>query len=301
MTNEIMNAMDNIEVRPLSFDCKKIQDQNPVWSRSHPLFSIFINAMGIHIPHFERYLVRGLRSAKPNIKNEQLVDDIDQINGQESHHARNFLAINRFLTKRYPSVEHFDKRAKAYFEKSLKEDDTKSVLGYIAGYETFTYLSGMIILQNYDQWMKDADPVLRSAWVWHQVEEVEHGAVAFDVFRYFYPDEEWFRKRMIIKAFAHVGFESLSAYLPMVKKEGYFRNPWRAAKALGCFVKFSFLLAKSALPTLARGYHPRNHPLCSTLQSPIAIAWTKFYSSGHDVLQLDNDQMEAMIQGGDAA
>lgn len=291
----VVNAMDNIQVRPLSFDVDNVQGKDPVWSRTHPLFSIYINALAIHVPYFERYLVKGLRAAQSKVQNERLEQDISRIIGQEAHHAKNFIAINRFLARRYPTVEQLDVRAREYFEKSLEKDDMKKILGYIAGYETFTYLGGMIILKNYDQWMKDCDPVLRSAWVWHQVEEVEHGAVAFDVFRYFYPDSEWFRKWMIIRAYCHIGLETFSGYLPMIKREGYFRNPLRTAKAIGFFIKFSYQLAKSALPTLSRTYHPRNHPMCNTLQSPIAVSWTEFYSSGQDVLSLDNAQMQKMI------
>jgi len=40
----------------------------------------------------------------------------------------------------------------------------------------------MIILDRYEELMGDADPDLRALWVWHQVEEVEHGAVAFDFY-----------------------------------------------------------------------------------------------------------------------
>jgi len=295
MTEVTSNAMDNIEVRPLTFDCAKIENNNPVWSRSHPLFSIYINALGIHVPYFERFLVVGLRKVKKQIENARLAKDVSRIIGQEAHHAKNFVAVNQFLAERYPQVTDLDARAKAYFEDALENGELKSTLGYIAGYETFTYLGGMIILKNYDKWMKDADPVLRSAWLWHQVEEVEHGAVAFDVFRYFFPDSEWYRKWMIIKAFIHIGRETWAAYRPMVKKEGFFRNPLKAARALGFFVKFSALLAKSALPTLSRNYHPRNHPMCSTMQSPVAVSWTKFYSSGNDVLALDNRQMDEML------
>lgn len=294
----VSNAMDNIEVRPLNFDVDKIEGQNPVWSRSHPLFSIYINALAIHVPYFERYLVKGLRSVKDQVKNERLRQDISRIIGQEAHHAKNFIAINKFLAKRYPEVVKLDGQAKDYFEASLKNDDIKKILGIIAGYETFTYMAGMIILNNYDQWMQDADPVLRSAWVWHQVEEVEHGSVAFDVFRYFYPQDHGYRRAMIIKAFFHIAAETIPGYVTMIKKEGYLKSPWKAAKAFGFFCNFSYQLAKSALPTLGKNYHPRNHPMCSTTQSPIAISWRKFYSSGEDVLQIDNEQMEKMMNTG---
>lgn len=296
MTETTINAMDNIEVRPLNFGAEVMKEQSPVWSRSHPLFSIYINALGIHVPYFERFLVVGLRKVKAEIKNKQLQKDVSSIIGQEAHHAKNFIEVNKYLAKRYPSVAKLDQSAKQYFEDYLKNNDRKNVLGMIAGYETFTYLGGMIILENYDKWMKDADPVMRSAWVWHQVEEVEHGAVAFDVFRYYFGEHEWFRKYMIVKSYIHIGKETARAYFPMVKKEGYFKNPIKALKAIGFFINFSYQLGRSALPTLKRKYHPRNHPMCSTMQSPIAVSWRKFYTSGQDVLAIDNKGMDDMLE-----
>lgn len=288
------NAMDNIEVRPLKFSFDDIEARDPVWSRTHPLFSIYINALAIHVPYFERYLGQAFRRCKPDVGDPELAGDISSIIGQEAHHARNFIAFNRFMVDRYPAVERLDASAKAGFERSLEEDSRKQQLGFIAGYETFTYLGGMIILDGYDKWMKDADPVLRSMWVWHQVEEVEHGSVAFNVYRHFYGDAEWYRKWMVLKAYAHIGLETLRAYVPMCRREGYFRNPLRAAKALGFYFRFSLQLGRAALPVLLKRYHPRNHPRCSDRQNPLAVAWRHRYMEGEDVLQLNNELMESI-------
>ena len=51
--------MDDIPVRQLRFEFADAAD--PVWSRSSPDFAIFINALGIHVPHFERFLVHVMR------------------------------------------------------------------------------------------------------------------------------------------------------------------------------------------------------------------------------------------------
>lgn len=290
------HPMENIEVRPLRFDYTKIEMQDPVWSRSNPLFSIYINALGIHVPYFERFLVMAFRNIRNEITDKKLKKDVTAIIGQEAHHGRNFIEFNKFLAKRYPEAEKLDQRAKAHFEQRLSEDDKKAQIGYIAGYETFTFLGGMIILDGYDKWMKDADPVTRSLWLWHQVEEVEHGAVAFDVYQYFYKDYEWYRKWMIVKSLAHIAHETWLAYVPMCKKEGYFSTPFRALKAIGFFVKFSLKLAKSALPVFSRKYHPRSLERINTHPNQIAVGWREEYSNGHDVSALSSNEVQQMSQ-----
>jgi len=288
------HPMDNIVVRPLRFDYSNIEAQDPVWSRSSPLFSIYINALGVHIPYFERYLMSALRSVRPEIKDPKLLKEVSAIIGQEAHHAKNFVDYNQFLIKRYPEVDALDKRAKDHFEQSLSQDSIKSQIAYVAGYETFTFLGGMIILEGYDKWMKDADPVIRSMWVWHQVEEVEHGAVAFDVYKYFYAQHEWYRKWNILKSLLHIVTETWKAYKPMCKKEGYFSSPIKAIKAIGFFANISLKLAKSALPVFARKYHPRQ--ITEDESNPIAVAWREKYSRGEDILKMRNDDINTMYE-----
>jgi len=290
------HPMDNIEVRPLRFDYTKIEMQDPVWSRSNPLFSIYINALGIHVPYFERFLVMAFRNIRQDIEDEELKKDVTSIIGQEAHHGRNFIEFNKFLSKRYPNVEALDKRAKTYFEAQLKNNDRKAQIGYIAGYETFTYLGGMIILDGYDQWMKDADPVTRSLWLWHQVEEVEHGAVAFDVYKNFYKEDEWYRKWMIVKSLLHIAYETWLAYVPMCKKEGYFSSPFKALKAVGFYLKFSYKLARNSLPVFSKKYHPKTHQTNKLKQNEIAVSWRSQYAKGNDVSDLSNDTINKMSQ-----
>ncbi len=294
-TNEShTHPMDNIEVRPLRFNYENVMMQDPVWSHSNPLFSIYINALGIHVPYFERFLVMAFRDIKKEITDEKLQKDVKAIIGQEAHHGRNFIEFNKFLAKRYPEVTNLDLRAKGYFENKLSDkSDRRAHIGYIAGYETFTYLGGMIILDGYEKWMKDADPVIRSLWLWHQVEEVEHGAVAFDVYKHFYGKDEWYRKAMIVKSLAHIAYETWLAYVPMCKKEGYFSSPSKAVKAIGFYLSFSCKLAIKALPVFSKNYSPRLHQTDSFEQNKIAVGWRAEYTSGKEVDALSS---EAVMQ-----
>ena len=288
------HPMDNIVVRPLRFDYSNIEAQDPVWSRSSPLFAIYINALGVHIPYFERYLMSAFRSVRKEIKDPTLLKEVSAIIGQEAHHAKNFVDYNQFLIKRYPEVEALDKRAKDHFDKSISQDSIKSQIAYVAGYETFTFLGGMIILDGYDKWMKDADPVIRSMWVWHQVEEVEHGAVAFDVYKYFYAQHEWYRKWNVLKSLLHIASETWKAYKPMCKKEGYFSSPIKAIKAIGFFANISLKLATSARPVFASKYHPRQ--ITEDESNPIAVAWREKYRRGEDILEMRNNDVNTMLE-----
>lgn len=289
------HPMDKFPVRQLRFNFDEVTDHNPVWSKSSPEFAMFINSLGVHVPHFERFLVKVMREYRDDLKDEKLTQDVKNIIGQEAHHAFNFLKWNEHLGKRYPGIIKLDQHAKSYFEAQLSHDK-RFKIGFTAGYETFTFLAGIIILDRYEELMADADPVIRALWVWHQVEEVEHGAVAFEFYEAFFKEHEWYRKWMVFRAFGHISWETCKSYAQMLKVEGYYDSPVKALRGWKFFLGFAWNLAYSAIPVLARGYHPRNHPICTFGQNPIAIAWRDYYERGNDAQFLSDEVMAELTR-----
>ncbi len=290
------HPMDDFPVRQLTFSFDEIEFQDPLWSRTKPEFSMFINALGIHVPYFERYLVKSMRAAKAEITDERLRRDISAIIGQEAHHAKNFVVLNQWLSRRYPKVAEFDRQARDDFAERARSDSLRRLVGFTAGYETFTFLSGMIVLQNFEHWFKDSDPVMKALWIWHQVEEVEHGAVAFEVYKHLYGEREWYRKWMILVTLLHIAKETLKAYVHMAHCEGWLRNPLRGAAKMGYCLVMLGRFVKSALPVFKRGYHPRQHPMVTSRQDPIQIAWRRYEHAGGEVLDIDHQKMAEIMQ-----
>jgi hypothetical protein len=294
---QLAHPMDNIPIRNLRFDTETLRGESALWSHSKPDFSMFINALGIHVPYFERFLVAVLREVRADIGDADLMGDVKGIIGQEAHHAFNFVGWNEVMSARYPRVSELESDAAQHFANMSTKRSRFFRVGYVAGYETFTFLAGAIILDRYEELMGDADPVMRALWVWHQVEEVEHGAVAFDVYKYFYAEREWARKFFVLLAFAHITKETLRAYLHMGRVEGPWRQPARGFKAAGFFVRFAADLARSALPVLKRNYHPRNHPICNEHQNQVALAWRQRYDAGLTTLAIEQGDLTSALEG----
>ncbi|RJF86378.1 metal-dependent hydrolase [Oleomonas cavernae] len=292
------HPMDHIPVRPLAFDVDGLAGKDPVWSRSCPEFSILLNALGLHVPYFERYLIRVLNRAKAEVQDPKLREAMSAIIGQEAHHAKNFLAYNKFLGLTYPKAPALDDAARDFFVEHLKIDTPRRQVGFTAGYETFTFLAGMIVLDNYDAWFSDSEPTIKAMWVWHQVEEVEHGAVAFDVYKALYGRHEWYRKYMIAVALKHIVVETVRAYFHMCKVSGFLRNPWRAWRSTAFLASTLSRMAWLSLPVFSRKYHPRNHPLVTDRQNPIAVGWRNFEGKGGDVLAIDREKMKTILRAG---
>lgn len=294
-TAEFEHPMDDIPVRPLDFESKNLETDAVLWSQSCPEASIFLNAFSVHVPYFERYLIRAMTVSKKHVKDEALLKDISAIIGQEAHHAKNFIEFNRIMARRYSKIDALEMHAKQDFLKRAKTDPLKRLVGFTAGYETFTFLAGMIVLANYEKWMGDSDPTMKAMWVWHQVEEVEHGAVAFEVYKDLFGKHEFYRKYMIAKALTHIAWEVFKAYIHMCKEEGLFKKPSSGFRAISFLATSLSKMGWYCLPTFSKNYHPRNHPLATTKQNKIAIAWRRFTKSGGDPLRIDRAKMKKIV------
>ncbi len=290
------HPMDDFPIRAFRFPLGSDQPVAVVWSRTKPEFSVFLNALAMHVPHFERYLVTSLRLVRERISDERLRRDVGRIIGQEANHAHNLLAFNEHLRRRYPEIVAHDDASIAWFKRHGTEDGVKQRIGFTAGYETFTFLAGIIILRHHERWFADADPVMKAVWVWHQVEEIEHGAVAFEVWKHLYGEHEWYRKWMVLKAALHIAMETLHLYPRMARHEGWLSKPLQALKALAFGGEMLGRLFLAALPVFRRGYHPRRHPIATTRQDPIQIAWRRYEAAGGDVLAIDHAKMAAMLR-----
>jgi predicted metal-dependent hydrolase len=289
------HPMDDIQVRALDFDFTGKASDKVQWSQSSPEAAMFLNAFGVHVPYFERYLVRAMTLAKKYVKDDRLLADISNIIGQEAHHARNFIDFNRTLASVYPKIDKLEMKAKAHFSKHAKNDSLEKLIGYTAGYETFTFLAGMVVLAEYEEWMGESDPTMKALWVWHQVEEVEHGAVAFEVFQHMYGEREWYRKYMIIKALTEITIEVVKAYSVQCHGAGYFKSPRRLFNAYRfLFTKLTVMLV-NALPAFSKNYTPKAHPLVADGENRIAFAWRRFTSENGAPLQIDRQKMHQIV------
>lgn len=132
--------------------------------------------------------------------------------------------------------------------------------------------------------------------VWHQVEEVEHGAVAFDGYRHLYGEHEWYRKWMVLVALRRIAEETVRACVDLCRLEGWMRGPLKAMRSLGYLARILAQLLRDAVPAMRRSCDPRRHPIVTDRQSPIQIAWRRYEKGGGDVLEIDREKMAHILR-----
>lgn len=134
-------------------------------------------------PDGEEFFVRSVRHFRDRITDRQLKRQVAGFIGQESVHGREHRVFNDRLDELgYPTkrFERFTRRGLALRERLLSPE---SNLAATAALEHFTATLAELVLSSEEVRRLFGHPAVRDLFVWHALEESEHKAVAFDVFR----------------------------------------------------------------------------------------------------------------------
>jgi predicted metal-dependent hydrolase len=145
--------------------------------------SHFTAALSSLFPDGEDFFVRSVRHYRDRITDPALKRQVAGFIGQEAVHGREHRELNDRLaelgypTKRY---ERFTKRFLTIRERVLP---ATSNLALTAALEHFTATLAELVLSDEEARRLIGHEEVRNLFVWHALEESEHKAVAFDVYK----------------------------------------------------------------------------------------------------------------------
>ncbi|MDQ2678170.1 MAG: metal-dependent hydrolase [Actinomycetota bacterium] len=134
-------------------------------------------------PDGEDFFVRSVRHYRSQITDPELKAQVAGFIGQEAMHGREHRAFNdRLAELGYPTkaVERFTQKGLAFREKVAPPI---SNLASTAALEHFTATLAELILTDDEAQRLFGDEAVKNLFLWHALEESEHKAVAFDVYR----------------------------------------------------------------------------------------------------------------------
>ena len=147
------------------------------------LRSHFCAALSALFPDGEDYFVRSVRHYRDRIEDPELKRQVAGFIGQEAMHGREHRAFNdRLAELGYPTrgAEAFVRRGLAL---RTRVAPPIANLALTAALEHFTATMGELVLLDEETRSSFGDPAVHDLFVWHALEEAEHKAVAFDVYR----------------------------------------------------------------------------------------------------------------------
>lgn len=147
------------------------------------LGSHLIASLSAVFPDGEDFFVRSVRHYRDAVADPELKVQVSGFIGQEAVHGREHRAFNDHLaTLGYPvkTFERFTKRGLAIRERILP---ASSNLAATAALEHFTATLAELILSDPEARDMIGNPAVQELFIWHALEESEHKAVAFDVYK----------------------------------------------------------------------------------------------------------------------
>ncbi|MDX1588434.1 MAG: metal-dependent hydrolase [Oleiphilaceae bacterium] len=228
------------------------------WHGNDAFRTAFFNALSMQFPLGEHSFIESLRAYRDQIEGDQLKAQVRAFIGQEGFHSREHQRYNDALVQRY-GEEAID-RIETHFKRQMD---------FVASLPRSRRLAGTCAAEHYTAAMAHillSDPAalagvsdeMKALWKWHAVEEMEHKAVAFDVFRQQVGNE---RMRRIVFAFVTYNFarQTLQNMLVMLRAEGKLWSPGTWIGGLNFLWGRPGVLRKG-LPLFAaylkRGFHP---------------------------------------------
>ena len=196
-------ALD-ITVRKAQFNPKAIRRH---YFANSPIMSHLLTALSSTFPIGEQFFVHSVRNVRDKVKDEKLQAQIAAFIGQEAMHSKAHAEFNDAWRSDDYNLDRFQAWL-ARKDQYVKNLHPKIQLAITCAFEHFTALLGGYILRH-PEVLSTLDDDAVKLWVWHAIEEIEHRAVAFDVYQAVYGDDKI--RRMIMRSVT-TGFASLTLY-----------------------------------------------------------------------------------------
>lgn len=175
------------------------------WHSDDPATSRFYDALSLLFPSGERMFIDSVRLFADRITDPKLQADIKAFTAQEAVHSREHARYNALITAQGIDVDGFERLAERVIKTAKRWTPAKTQLAVTCAFEHYTALFAESILGD-PRVMDGAHPFYRDLWRWHAMEEEEHKAVAFDVYRTVAPGFTGYLRRVLAMSLATFDF-----------------------------------------------------------------------------------------------
>lgn len=154
---------------------------------ANPVISHFFNALSIFIPVSEKMVIDILRKERAHIDDPKLQAEISALIKQEGAHARLHRQTNALLIKSgFGAIPPLIKAQETGFKLLGKIIPTATIP---AAFEHFTSALSWAYLENRGEWTGGKENGFIDFLDWHAMEEIEHQAVCYDVYKHHHPQQ----------------------------------------------------------------------------------------------------------------
>jgi uncharacterized protein len=222
------------------------------------LLSHFAVALSSVFPPGEEYFVRSVRHFRDQVDDPDLKRQVAGFIGQESVHGREHRAFNRRLAELGYNTAHVERLTDTLLRFRERIMSPRSNLATTAALEHYTATLAEALLSDPEIRSQFGHDGARNLFLWHALEESEHKAVAFDVYRAVGGTERMRRVTMNVTTVGFIAGIGLQMLVSLAM-DPQARSPRKLRKAWKRFVG-SPLVSKAVWRKLRAYNRPGFHP-----------------------------------------
>ncbi|ROO32359.1 hypothetical protein SAJA_01590 [Salinisphaera japonica YTM-1] len=141
----------------------------------------FMNALSLLFPAGERMFIDAVRAYRDEIPDPDLKKAATAFIGQEAMHSREHIEYNELMAEAGLPAHKLDAFAWGLLDIIKNNTPRSTPLAATIALEHYTALMGDMLLRHPEQ-LAGSQVDYERMWRWHALEEVEHKAVAYDVY-----------------------------------------------------------------------------------------------------------------------
>ncbi|MBO6851834.1 MAG: metal-dependent hydrolase [Marinobacter sp.] len=249
------------------------EDVPKYWWDNDPVKTLLLAALSASFPPGEIFFIDTVRHYQDRITDPELKKAVRGFIGQEAHHSREHKLLNGFLEERGIGLGRLETEIQAFMDWMRKNFSPERQLAHTVAVEHFTALMAEEFLLKYDA-LDEMDPRMAKIWAWHAIEESEHKAVAFDVYKAVGGRESVRLQEMLVVSVLFPVFTSIHL-VQLMKEDGQLGNlkSWAGA--------FKYMWGKPGVfrklvPSYLKFYSPKFHPWNHDARSLVEKAKAKW-------------------------
>ena len=267
------------------------------WMDNDPFKTRFFDALSTLFPVGEKFFITCVRDFKDEIRDPKLLQDIKDFTRQEAQHSMLHTQYNDRLHRQGINVPNILKRQEQrLFQVLRKRLSREFTLGITAASEHITAIMADCFVER-PEIFAHADERIRALYTWHAMEEMEHKAVAYDVFSRV--AQASYRTRFLSMMLVTVmfPFHVMRIMSHMLRVDGFSR--WERAKIWAKGLWWLYKPGGIYLPMMGKyfaylkpGFHPWDDPAVPSYEP-----WKRLLQETGDPIAAGNRLQAEMTHG----
>jgi predicted metal-dependent hydrolase len=258
-----------VQTRRVAFEYPSAQDLPRHFVAGDPAMSHVVAMLSAMFPDGEDFFVRSVRQFRDEVRDPDLRANVRGFIGQEAMHGREHRTFNeRLADLGYPTkgVERFVDRSLRLRERVWSR---RSNLATTAALEHYTATLAEVLLADDEARARFDVPEVQRLLLWHALEESEHKAVAFDVYRDVGGSERLRRGMMNLTTVLFLSFLVVVTTVSLLRDPTTRRQPGKALRSVAA-LRHSPFVSREVRRRLRdynrEGFHPDDHDATALLE-----------------------------------